>query len=80
MKKERKPETAMDRELRAMKRVAAAIDGLEPMAQRRVLNYVEQQIPWPDQALYGLRGGLIQTGIARPFDSTAADNQNQGSL
>ena len=73
MRKERKPETAMDREMRAMKRVAAAIDGLEPQAKRRVLCYVEQQIPWP--AVLG-SAGLIQTGIARVYDSSAADNQN----
>ena len=48
MVKEKKSESTMDKELRAMKRVAAAINGLEFASQRRVLNYVEQQIPWPD--------------------------------
>ena len=76
MKKERKPETAMDRELRAMKRVAAAIDGLDPMAKRRVLNYVEQQVPWPEPPSMG----LIRTGIAQVSDSSTAGNQIQGSV
>ena len=74
MRKERKPESAIDKELRAMKRIAAAIDGLEPQAKRRVLCYVEQQIPWPGESI---SAGLIQTGIARVYDGSTADNQNQ---